>query len=727
MLYYDELKYGAAPMSENPFHQIMNPRSIAIVGAGNSPMKMGTMHALSILKDGYQGKLYPIHPREATVLGTRAYASVEELPEAPDLAMFVVPADQVLLLMRQFGDKGTRRAVIISAGFKETGDGGVRKEKELNDIAARYGIRFVGPNCMGILNSEISLNTTVAALQTKPGKLGFASQSGTYITQVLPYLRKRGIRFSKAISVGNEANLNIIDALEYLGDDEQTKAIALYIEGIRDVPRFLETARKITPRKPVVAQYVGGSGAGARAGKSHTGAMAGPDHLYDGLFRQAGIIRVHSVEDLYGHGWALATQPRMRGRRVGVITNSGGPSTAISNTCELGGCEVPPFSEALQERIRPLIPPHAPSGNPVDLTFSLDIDALTVKIPEMVMQSGEVDGVVLHGAMRSGFMKAIYPHIRELVNNAPMESIMDMWKADFSGIAPIPYEYGVPMTISSFFDNDDDFTVAYHDADIPVYDSPEKAARAMVSLLRYHEIAGRKPYAAPVLPAPYPEAKRILDEAARKGRRSLDEHEAKELLRLYGLPVTDERLAASEAEVSRAAGELGFPLVVKACDPEILHKTEKGLIRLNLKSAEEALAAYRSIREAAGREVPVLVYRMVKGDREFTAGMTRHPGFGACILFGLGGIFTEALADASFRTAPLSQREAEEMFDDIKARKLLGNFRGMPAVNRESLADLLCRLSHVAVLHPEIAEIDMNPVIISGSEPVAVDALVVLV
>ena len=303
-------------MKENPLKLLMNPKSIAILGASNSPMKMGTMNALSIIHDGYKGSFYPMHRKEKTVLGFPAYASVEDLPEAPDLAMFVIPADQIPPLMEDFGKKGTRRAIVITAGFKETGEEGIRKERELLEIARRYGIRFVGPNCMGILNTEISLNTTVLATSEKPGLFGLASQSGTYITQVLPYMKKRGVRFSKAISVGNEADLSIIDAMEYLGEDEQTKAVGLYIEGIRDVPRFLEVARRITPRKPVVAQYVGGSGAGARSGQSHTGAMAGPDYLYDGLFRQAGVIRVHSIEELFIYGWALAAQPRLKGKRM---------------------------------------------------------------------------------------------------------------------------------------------------------------------------------------------------------------------------------------------------------------------------------------------------------------------------------------------------------------------------------------------------------------------------
>ena len=287
-------------MPENPLKLLMNPKSIAVVGASNDPRKMGTIQALSIVKDGYKGEFYPIHLTEKTVLGHKAYAAAEELPHAPDLVIFIVPNKAITSLLDDFGKIGTKRAIVVTAGFKETGLTGQNMEDEINAIAQKYGMRFVGPNCLGIINSEISLNTTVAPFTTGPGLLGFASQSGTYVTQVLPYLRKRGIRFSKAISLGNEANINIVDALEYLGEDKQTKAIILYIEGIRDGQRFVDVARRVTCHKPVVAQYVGGSASGARAGASHTGAMAGPDFLYNGILKQAGIIRVGSI----GYRWS---------------------------------------------------------------------------------------------------------------------------------------------------------------------------------------------------------------------------------------------------------------------------------------------------------------------------------------------------------------------------------------------------------------------------------------
>ncbi len=715
-------------MASNPLELLMNPASIAIVGANNNPMKMGTMHALSILKDGYAGRLYPVHPKEKEVLGQKSYASVAELPEAPDLAMLVVPSGEIPNLMEELGRKGTRRVIVITAGFRETGDEGRANEKKVKEISEKYGIRFLGPNCMGIINSDISLNTTVMPLEKGKGMLGMVSQSGTYVSQTLPYLGKRGIRFSKAISVGNSASIDLTDALEYMGEDESTRAISLYMEGIADVQRFLDVARRITPRKPVIAQYVGGSSAGARAGQSHTGALAAPDHLYEGLFRQAGIIRVNSVEDLFGHGWALATQPRLRGKRVGVLTNSGGPGSSMAHTCEQLGFEVPEFSASLQKKLEPLVPPHAPCRNPVDITFSMDIDVLSRQIPDVVMASGEVDCVVLHGVMKSGFIKVAYPHLRDMLAGTPVEAVIDMLKVDFSQSMELPFKYGVPLTISSFFDRDDDFTVAYHDSSIPVYDSPEKAAKAMSSLLRYREIRERNIAGErhAELPAKSEEARAIIAKAAGEGRGVLDEHESKNLLKCYGVPVCAEKLIRKESELEEAVSSLGLPVALKACSSEFTHKTGKGLIYLRQKSLEECVASFRKIQLSAGKKVPVLVSAMINGDRELMSGFLRHPVFGGMVVYGLGGIFAEALDDTAFRLAPLTAGDAAHMVSDIRMKAILGEFRGMKKANLDALAHLLRTIGAIGTLHPEIREMDLNPVILDGSEPVVVDALVVL-
>jgi acetyltransferase len=712
-------------MPENPLHLLLHPKSIAVAGASNNPFKMGTLQALAILKDGYGGRFYPVHPTEKTVLGHRAYLSPEELPETPDLAMLVVPTVHVVPLFEAFAKIGTKRVIVISAGFKETGEKGRALEERLKEIAAEHGMRFLGPNCVGIINTAISLNLTIAAMEKRPGYLGFASQSGTYITQALPWLQAHGIRFSKAVSCGNEANINIIDVLEYLGEDEQTRAIVLYIEGIRDGRRFIETAQKITPKKPILAQYVGGSAAGARAGLSHTGAMAGPDFLYEGIFKQAGIIRCHSIEELFAHGWVHATQPPLRGRRIAVVTNSGGPGTAISHNADHGGLTVPRFSAELQAKIRPLILPHAASSNPVDLTFHMDTQVLAVTLPGIILPSGEVDGIVIHGAMNSGFMKHIYPHIREYAGDDP-EAALSQMAMDMTAAAAIPVKYGMPLTVSSFFGREDDSSAGYMDMNVPVFDSPEKAAWGMVSLLRHLEIRERRPIDRPDLRLASPAAGRIIGEARKAGQKALDEHQAKEVLAAYGVPVTREEIAASEDEALRAACEIGFPVALKACAWEIMHKSGLGLIRLNIDNQDDLRDAFRAIRAAAGQEVPLLVQEMVQGNREFVAGMTRFPGFGPCVLFGLGGVFTEALKDTAFRAAPLGETEAREMLFDIRARALLGPFRGLPAVDGAALAAILRAVGAIALLHPEIAEIDLNPLIIAGAKPVVADALIVL-
>ena len=340
----------------NPLQSIMAPSSIAIVGASNNATKMGTIQCLNLIHSGFKGDILPVHPKEKIVLGKTAYQSIEKLPYAPELAVLVVPTGLVPGMLEHFGRLGTRFAVIITAGFKETGGKGLALEEEVNRIAEEYGIRFLGPNCLGIINTWLPLNMTVTPVADHQGKLSLASQSGTYVAQTLPYLHRHGIALSKAISVGNEANIDIVDCLEYLGADESTKAIGLYIEGIRRASRFLEVARAVSRKKPIVAQYVGGTEAGARSGSSHTGAMAGPDYVYDGLFEQAGIIRVDTIEEVYKIGWALASQPPLKGKRIAILTNSGGPGTAMAMTCNKYGLEVPEFSPQVQAKVAKHIP-----------------------------------------------------------------------------------------------------------------------------------------------------------------------------------------------------------------------------------------------------------------------------------------------------------------------------------------------------------------------------------
>ncbi len=713
-------------MTQSPLEKIMNPDSIAFLGGSSDPQKMGSQHALSILEDGFKGRFYPVHPNEKTVLGVKAYRSVAELPEIPDLAILIIPAEFVKGALEEFGKLGTRHAIIVTAGYREAGGEGARSEEELLEIAEKYGIRFLGPNCLGIINTETSLNTTLGPLMSEPGKLGFISQSGTYVAQSLSYLQDKGVRFSKAVSIGNESNIGIVDALEYLGNDEQTKVISIYTEGIKNIPKFLEVARKITPHKPVLVQYIGGSEAGARSGLSHTGAMASPGYLYDGLFKQAGIIRVDTVDDLYRMGWTLACQPILKGDRIGVITNSGGPGSCAADACEANGLKVPEFSSELKEQILQYLPERSPRGNPIDLGgFSMSVTTISKELPELVIKSGEVDGLIIHGVNSSGFVKVKHRHFKRVMD-IPLDEFIGMVETDMQGTERMYLTHDIPISYSSYFWRDDSYVDLYLDNENAVFQSPEKAAMAMAFNNRYRKIRERATYKHPEIPEAVPEAVQMISNIAANGGKSIDEYSSKKLLELYGIPVTREKILSREDEVNAAAEEIGYPLVLKVCDPDILHKTEKGLVFLNLNDFDSTLKAFRTIQEKSGKDAKVIASKMIKGDREFVAGVTRDSVFGPCVLFGLGGIFTEALNDTTFRIAPLTMAEATEMLSDIRAQKLFEEFRGMEPVDKEALADLLQKLSFISVIHPEISEIDLNPVIIRDDKPVVVDALVIL-
>ncbi|MEA3486523.1 MAG: acetate--CoA ligase family protein [Thermodesulfobacteriota bacterium] len=707
-------------MSSNPLHAIMNPSSIAFVGASNNFTKMGSLQCLNLMHSGFSGDILPVHPKEETVLGKKAYRFIKDLPYAPDLAVLVVPTGLVPDMLEDFGKLGTKYAVIISGGFKETGKAGQDLESRISDIARRYGMRFVGPNCVGIINTQLPLNMTIVPVQDYNGKLGIASQSGTYVTQTLPYLHKQGITISKAISIGNGTSIDIVDCLRYLGDDEQTTAIALYIEGIKRAGDFLEVAREISARKPIVAQYVGGTEAGARAVSSHTGSMAGPDYVYDGLFKQAGIIRADTIGDVYKMGWALASQPPLEGSRISILTNSGGPSTGIASTCNKHGLDVPEFSDEVQKKVRQFIPGHASARNPVDLTFHMDMSAMTDKIPRVLFDADEIDGVIIHGIMDTGWMDMLFP-IMEPIMDISKEDFLELRKADIGGLVDISSRHGKPLIVSSFLGEEDHAVRAFKKNGIPTFDSPEMAGRAMAALYEHFLIRNR-PHDKPNNNVKMPEnVKAIVDGV---DTEAFDEYTAKKILRAYGIPTTDEAIASTLDEAVGYARSIGYPVALKVCSPYIMHKTEQGMVHLGIKDDESLEKAFNSIRNKDG-DSAILVSEMLKGDREFMAGMSYAPGFPPCIMFGLGGIFTEALKDNAIRLAPLSHSDAISMMDTLSSRALLGPYRGMKPVDMDAVASMLVALGRLALDFPQIREIDLNPIIITDGMPKVADALFV--
>jgi acetyltransferase len=470
---------------------IFRPRSVAFVGASNNITTMGTVQMLNTLRGGFQGPVVPVHPREPTVLGQRAYPRLTDLPEPVDLAVLIVPTAVVLEVVRDAIQRGIRHLVITTAGFREVGPEGEARERELAALAAEAGLRFVGPNCIGVMNTHLGLNTTFFPYRHAPGGLSLASQSGTYITQTLDQLARWGIGLAKAVSVGNAVNVDLADCLDFFADDPDTRAVGLYVEGIRDGRRFLEAARRCTALKPVVALYVGGSEAGARSGRSHTGALAGPDPLYDGVFHQAGILRAPDVASLYQWGHALATQPVPRGPRMAVLTHSGGPATSMADAVARVGLELPRLPEALQADIKKRIPATGSAQNPVDLTFSLNPKLLAVRLPRMLLECPEIDGLLMHGIQGSTFFEGMAEMARGLLQ-VEVAQLAEFTESFLPPLLALPGELQKPIVMSGFFDRQDNLIRRLQDGGIPYFDSPERAVSAMAALVRHGQIQARR-------------------------------------------------------------------------------------------------------------------------------------------------------------------------------------------------------------------------------------------
>ncbi len=473
----------------HPLKQLMNPSSIAIYGASNNPMKMGSIQLANILETGYRGELYPIHRSEPEVMGIPAYRSISEVGKPVDLAQLVLPTEVVPQVLEECGRAGVKRAIIISGGFKEVpGEEGKRRERRIKEIAARYGMRFLGPNCVGVMNSACSLNTTTIVNPPMGGKIAFASQSGAYTAMINPYLRSQGISMGQTISVGNEADMDLVDCLEYFREEKGIRAVGLYVEAVRRPREFIAAARLLVKEKPVVAIYVGGTDAGSRSSLSHTGAVSGPDGLYDGLFAQAGVIRAGDIDQMLDLLWILSTQPVPPGNRVAVITNSGGPGSSLAYHLERSGMKVPEFSPALRARLDAVTGPLTCTGNPIDLTFETNI-FIFKQLLEMVLESGEVDAAVIYGIFGApDFMVNLKKRFPDL------QAVEDAWdeayRAFLAELAAVPRAFDKPLAVMSFLGTQSASIRALVEHEVPVYPSASRCAHALSSLSRYRNLRG---------------------------------------------------------------------------------------------------------------------------------------------------------------------------------------------------------------------------------------------
>jgi len=471
-------------IEQSPLYRICNPGSIAFFGASNSHAPMGSIIFSSLRAFGFQGALYPVHPTEAQVQGIRAYRSVLDLPQSADLAVLVLPTGIVEEILDQCGRKGIKHAVVVSGGFKEVGDRGAGLEKRIKETALKHGIRFLGPNCIGVANPYERLNTTPFPYEGPPGFIGMASQSGSFVTQMFQNLSKRGLGFSTAMSVGNEANVDIVDCMEYLGACPNTKVIALYIEGITRGKRFVETARAIVPHKPIVAFYVGGTETGKRAGLSHTGAMAGPDRLYDGMFQQSGVLRARSLQELFDFCWVLGALPTPGGNRVLIQTHSGGPGTAAADACGRAGLDLPPLSAETVEKLAPFLPHTASANNPVDFTFVKNPTQYILDIPKLLLEEKNADVLLLYLLVPSKLVTRALVQLGVPTERAP-EKTGKVIERQTEAIAALLHTQKKPIVGYTLMSLEEPFSRSLIGRGLPLFDEAERAARAIMAMVQY--------------------------------------------------------------------------------------------------------------------------------------------------------------------------------------------------------------------------------------------------
>ena len=688
---------------------LLRPRSIAVIGASRRRDSIGGAVLHNLLQQPFQGPVYPVNPKATHIQSVPSYASIEDVPGEVDLAIIVVPAAMVLATVDACGKKRVKALVVISAGFKEIGGEGLQLEAELRALVKRHGMRLVGPNCLGILNTDpnVMMNATFAPLQPPPGRIAFSSQSGALGLAILDYARALNLGISHFVSVGNKADVSGNDLLEFWEQDPGTDLILFYLESFGNPAKFTQIARRVARTKPIVAVKSGRTTAGSRAASSHTGALAGSDAAVEALFRQSGVIRTDTIEELFDTALLLGSQPTPAGPRVAILTNAGGPGIMAADACESAGLELPALDPKTVKGLNAFLPPEASTRNPVDMIASAVADSFE-KALRLLVADKNVDAVIV-----------IF--VPPLVTGA-----QDVARAILAGAAgskkPVLScfmgSHGVPESLQSL-----------NEGHIPSYSFPEAAARSLARVVRYGEWRSAPAGVVPALSGVNQDRARAAIASAEAGAW-MPAPLLAELLAAYGIRTNPLREASTRGEAAVMAKAVGFPAALKIRSPDVVHKSDVGGVRLGIRSEEEAARAFdeiaRRLREAEpkARFEGVTVERMVAGGIETIVGMTRDPSFGPVVLFGLGGISVELLRDVSLRVAPLTDRDAEEMLREIRGTKLLEGYRGAPPVNRASLLDVLHRVSLLALENPEIGELDLNPVLaFPGDAPaLALDA-----
>jgi len=681
---------------------LLFPKSVAVIGASTKPGTIGYLLFRCLMENRFSGVVYPINLKAQAVQSVRAYPSVLDVPGDVDLAVIAVPAALVAKVADECGRKGVRSLVVISDGFKERGPEGARRERELRDITLGHGMRLVGPNCMGILNTDtaINLNASFSPVYPPPGNVAFLSQSGGLGLAILDYARNLNMGISSFLSVGNRADISANDLLQFWEQDQATRVILLYLESFGNPGNFARIARRVSATKPIVVVKSGTSVAGSRAASSHTGALATSEVATDALFRQAGMIRMNTLEELFDVATLLSNQPVPRGRRVTIVTNGGGPGILAADACEDYGLLLPEFSPEMVEEIRSVTKRDIGIHNPLDLTGGAT--------------EGEYEGVLKLLARDKNTDAVIVIFVPPVIVSP--KAIEDVIRR----VAPVFLRQRKPMLACFMGQRGFKAKLAFKEKFVPSYPFPESAVLALSRAAEYGEWL-RKPKG--VIPkirgAKHDRARAIVERAmTRSAQRPLwlIPQEISDLLRCYGIRFARTIVSKTAAEAAAAASKVGFPAAVKLDSATITHKTDVGGVKLNLKSEKEVAKAFNAIRarlSKMGREKEmdgVTVQHMVTGGIEAIVGVTQDPSFGPLIMFGLGGIYAEMIKDVAVKLHPLTDIDARELVSSIKMRKLFEGFRGAPPADTASVEDLLLRLSAMIEDNPQITELDFNPV-----------------
>lgn len=691
---------------------LFEPDSIAVVGAARDEGKVGHAVMRNLVGSGFKGKVFPVNPKATEILGLKCYPTLASIPENVDMAIIVIPAAYVPKIIEEAGQKGVRSAIIITSGFKEAGKEGAALEKSIGEIAQKYGMRILGPNCLGLINTNHGMNATFTRNYPSEGPVAITSQSGAVGTTVLDWASEVKIGFSKFVSVGNKVDIDEADLIDYLRDDDNTKVIGMYVEGANRGAEFMRAAFQASKTKPIIALKAGRTSSGAKAASSHTGALSGSDKVYDAAMDQSGIIRVKTIDELFDLLLVFADMPLPKGDGVAIVTNAGGLGVMAADAASDHGLTLASFRSETIEKLKSMLPEQCNFYNPVDVLGDADAKRYESAI-RTLMEDENVSCI------------AVMLAPTDLVDIPSTANLL----ASFAGKVDIPI-------VTAFVGGKDcsqgiDILRA---AGIPNYESPDRAMRALSGMVHYTKMNAKRDEAAPVvIEGDKERVKRLLDEIRAEDRAALSEDEGKEILKAYGVPVPIEIVAKDVNEAVEAADSIGYPVVMKVVSQDIAHKTDVGGVAVGVADAQEVKKQFSLIVSRSKNKMPdaridgVVICQMISG-REVLIGMVRDPQFGPVITFGLGGIFVEIMKDVTQRIAPLTENQVTKMISSIQAFPILSGARGRKPADIKSLKNVIYRVSQISLDFPEISEFEINPVIVGdeGKGCGAVDALVTI-